>query len=91
MIDFYCKHENWRHVSALYKKPPNRKALVYPAGVEPTSAEPESAILSIELWVQFIDKDKVLNVEAEVHNISVFNDIALPFYVQFSCFFTSVF
>ena len=25
---------------------------VYPEGFEPTSAEPESAILSIELWVQ---------------------------------------
>ena len=36
----------------------NYKNIVYPEGFEPTSAEPESAILSIELWVQsFEEKD----------------------------------
>ncbi len=64
---------------------------MYPAGVEPTSAEPESAILSIELWVQCIGKDKALNIEAEVHDVSIFHDVALSFHIQFTCFFTSVF
>lgn len=69
-----------RKIYDKLKKPPKRKALVYPAGVEPTSAEPESAILSIELWVQCIGKDKALNVEAEVHDIPVLYDVALTFH-----------
>jgi len=31
---------------------------VYPEGFEPPSAEPESAILSIELWVQVNNLNK---------------------------------
>ena len=38
----------------------NYKNFVYPEGFEPTSAEPESAILSIELWVQSVKKKDYL-------------------------------
>ena len=39
---------------ALAGRALNYKNFVYPEGFEPTSAEPESAILSIELWVQSV-------------------------------------
>ena len=43
---------------ALAGRTLNYKNFVYPEGFEPTSAEPESAILSIELWVQSVkEKD----------------------------------
>lgn len=76
---------------------------VCPEGFEPPSAEPESAILSIELWAPFPDWNLLrqiylfryqwqgLNIKSEMHDVSILHDIGFSFHSKLSCFLACCF